>query len=126
LTTTGPEKRFRDAIKRSFDSTYGKGKYFWKSIPGGIYGGGWPDVYVAHAGRSLFIEFKVSPNKPTTLQAQVIAQLDKHNTRSACWLAKETDNLAFLYFSGLNGIAIRRRGTVWDVNEILALACRSK
>ena len=126
MTSQGPEKRFRDALKRSFDATLGRGLYFWKSIPGGIHGGGWPDIYVAYQGASLFIELKAPPNAPSALQAQVINQLNRHNARSACWLTKETDNLAFLNFSDDVRLPITREGSTWDVESILALACRSK
>ena len=70
-----------------------------RKIPGGMYGGGWPDIIAVIEGQAVFIEVKRpglgKKSHPTPLQQ---AELDKwHEAGAIAFTATSVDDVVFYY-----------------------------
>lgn len=127
----GPEKKFAQQLRKSFHRVFGKDKFIFQALVAGPGMVGVPDRYICAAGRSAFLELKVSPRKLTPEQKRFIEKDNKLGGFSM-WITQDKSGdfaLAYTYsFGQWSETLIRKvydgRSWHWDVGRLIELIPR--
>jgi Holliday junction resolvase len=87
MTAMTPEGRVKRVVTKQLRDM---GAYYFYPVTGGYGRSGQPDIVGCYKGRFFGIECKANGNKPTPLQAQNIAEINK--TGGVAFVANE-DNM---------------------------------
>jgi len=127
----GPEKKFAQQLRKSFQKVFGKNGYIFQALVAGPGMSGVPDRYVVAEGRSALLELKVAPRKLTKQQEYFLEKANKLG--GFCMyisLAKSGDHaIAYTYsYGSWSETLIRKvydgRSWHWDVGRLMELVPR--